>query len=87
MRVLGFEQMQYWSNRAANLQFCIVHTVVFITSLAKEVMFLVAFLCLFVCLFVFCKEDKDKDVFIGPKEFVSHMMMTQTKYRLYHQLK
>ena len=33
------------------------------------------------------KADKDKDVFIGPKEFVSHMMMTQTKYRLYHQLK
>ena len=32
-------------------------------------------------------KDKDKDVFIGPKEFVSHMMMTQTKYRLYHQLK
>ena len=41
---------------------------------------------------MFCEEneeilDKDKDVFIGPKEFVSHMMMTQTKYRLYHQLK
>ena len=33
------------------------------------------------------KEDKDKDVFIGPKEFVSHMMMTQTKDRLSHQLK
>ena len=33
------------------------------------------------------KEDKDKDVFIHPKEFVSHMMMTQTKDRLYHQLK
>ena len=32
-------------------------------------------------------KDKDKDVFIGPKEFVSHMMMTQTKDRLYHQLK
>ena len=32
-------------------------------------------------------KDKDKDVFIGLKEFVSHMMMTQTKYRLYHQLK
>ena len=32
-------------------------------------------------------KDKDKDVFIGPKEFVSHMMMTQTKYRLYHQLR
>ena len=31
-------------------------------------------------------KDKDKDVFIGPKEFVSHMMMTQTKDRLYHQL-
>ena len=28
---------------------------------------------------------KDKDVFIGPKEFVSHMMMTQTEDR--HQLK
>ena len=35
----------------------------------------------------FKDKDKDKDVFIGPKEFVSHMMMTQTKYRLYHQLK
>ena len=34
-----------------------------------------------------CNKDKDKDVFIGPKEFVSHMMMTQTKYRLHHQLK
>ena len=34
------------------------------------------------------KERKeDKDIFIGPKEFVSHMMMTQTKDRLYHQLK
>ena len=32
-------------------------------------------------------KDKDKDVFIGPKEFVSHMMMTQTKDRLYHQSK
>ena len=34
-------------------------------------------------------KDKDKDVYIGPKEFVSHMMMTQTKTkdRLYHQLK
>ena len=31
--------------------------------------------------------NKDKDVFIDPKEFVSHMMMTQTKDRLYHQLK
>ena len=32
-------------------------------------------------------KDKDKNVFIGPKEFVSHMMMTQTKNRLYRQLK
>ena len=24
-------------------------------------------------------KDQVKDVFIGPKEFVSHMMMTQTK--------
>ena len=32
-------------------------------------------------------KNKDKDVFIGPKEFVSHIMMTQTKDRLYHQLK
>ena len=32
-------------------------------------------------------KDKDKDIFIGPKEFVSPMMTTQTKYRLYHQLK
>ena len=33
------------------------------------------------------KDKDDKDVFIGQKEFVSHMMMTQTKDRLYHQLK
>ena len=26
--------------------------------------------------------DKDKDAFIGPKEFVSHMMMTQRKDKL-----
>ena len=29
-------------------------------------------------------QELDKDVFIGPKEFVSHMMMMQTKDRLYH---
>ena len=28
-------------------------------------------------------KDKDKDVFIGPKKFVSHMMMTQTKDKLF----
>ena len=27
---------------------------------------------------------KDEDAFIGPKEFVSHMMMTQTKDKLFH---
>ena len=32
-------------------------------------------------------KDKDKDEFIGPKEFVSHLMMTQTKDKLFHQLK
>ena len=29
---------------------------------------------------------KDKDAFIGPKEFVLHMM-TQTNDKLFHQLK
>ena len=29
-------------------------------------------------------KDKDKDAFIVPKEFVSHMMMTQTKDKLFH---
>ena len=32
-------------------------------------------------------KDKDKDVFIVPKEMVLHMMMTQTKDKLFHQLK
>ena len=32
-------------------------------------------------------KDKDKDAFIGSKEFVSHLMMTQTKDKLFHQLK
>ena len=33
-------------------------------------------------------KDKDKDAFIGPKEFVLHMIMTQTKDKfLFHQLK
>ena len=32
-------------------------------------------------------KDKDKDAFIGLKEFVSHMMMTQTKDKLFHPLK
>ena len=32
-------------------------------------------------------KDKDKDAFIGPKEFASHLMMTQTKDKLFHQLK
>ena len=36
---------------------------------------------------VFTNKDKDKDVFIGPKEFVSHIMMTQTEDKLFHQLK
>ena len=30
------------------------------------------------------RPNKDKDAFIGPKEFVSHMMMTQTKDKLFH---
>ena len=28
-----------------------------------------------------------KDAFIGPKEFVSHIMMKQTKDKLFHHLK
>ena len=31
-------------------------------------------------------KDKDKDAFIGSKEFVSYMMMTQTKDKLFHHL-
>ena len=33
------------------------------------------------------KDDKDKDAFIGPKEFVLHMMMTQIKDKLFQKLK
>ena len=32
-------------------------------------------------------KNKDKNAFIGPKEFVSHIMMTQTKDKLFHNLK
>ena len=32
-------------------------------------------------------KDKEEDAFIGPKEFVLHMMMTQTKDSLFHQWK
>ena len=32
-------------------------------------------------------KDKDKDAFIGPKEFVSQLMMIQTNDKLFHQLK
>ena len=32
-------------------------------------------------------KDKEKDAFIGSREFVLHMMMTQTKDKLFHQWK
>ena len=32
-------------------------------------------------------KDKEKDAFIGQKEFVLHMMMAQTKDKLFHQWK
>ena len=32
-------------------------------------------------------KDKEEDAFIGPKEFVLYMMMTQTKDKLFHQWK
>ena len=38
---------------------CLISFVMFITSLAKEVMFLVALVCLFVCLFV-CEQHYSK---------------------------
>ena len=32
-------------------------------------------------------KDKEEDAFIGPKEFVLYVMMTQTKDKLFHQWK
>ena len=35
----------------------------------------------------FLDKEKDKDAFFGLKEVVSHLMITQTKDKLFHQLK
>ena len=46
---------------------------------------MLAYTCRVMCIYQAVK-DKDKDAFIGLKELVSHMVMIQTKDKLFHHL-